>query len=113
MIKLGDATWTYKNFHIFKSKLAYSIGINLEQMSGFGGCKSWYDIEDNLALFIHHEDNGFYSAQECANIYPRLLNIIENWQKELYGCKSDITQGYNLIYSMKYCAENDLDLWFE
>jgi hypothetical protein len=76
----SEVHWGYSGFAAFREKLALEIGIELEKMNGFGGNRKWDNIIDPIALFLDHSDcEGELSPNECAKIYPRLLDLVRKW----------------------------------
>lgn len=81
------AHWSYSGFHRFRQRLAAEIGIELEEMQGFGGDKEW-DEKQPLTPLLTHSDcealpwvnqdrfhwNGLYPLKpEARCIYDKIL----------------------------------------
>jgi hypothetical protein len=120
--KSVGAHWSYSGFNEFRHKLAAAIGIDLDQMEGFGGKyepipmpsladvlegkaempseedirqmaleraekyvasqgkTSWDTINDPLKPLLHHSDcDGDLTPEECAQVAPRLKEIVTGW----------------------------------
>jgi hypothetical protein len=87
----GDAHWSYGGFHEFRKRLADAEGIDLEGMAGFRrkpypgvpGVRSWDDVATPLAPLLHHSDcDGELTREECAQVAPRLREILDQWAEE-------------------------------
>jgi len=79
----SEVHWSYSGFNVFREKLALEIGIELGKMKGFGGNRKWDNIIDPITLFLDHSDcDSELSPNECAKIYPRLLNLVSKWDDE-------------------------------
>lgn len=75
----GKAHWSYRGFHRFRIKLAASIGIELEQMDGFGGTKEW-DRTDPLTILLDHSDcEDDIKAEDCEAVAKRLREEVSKW----------------------------------
>lgn len=105
--------WTYSGFMRFREKLAEQIGINLKDMKGFGGEKSWDEVESLLDLLLNHSDcEGSIHYEFCEEIYPALLDAIKDWDNDGIFEETDYKQGMMLAECMKYAAENEFHLIF-
>lgn len=105
------AGWSYSGFHQFRKKLARAIGIELDQMEGFYTDEtkkiletkgwedyhaaieedlrrpkiSWDTVKDPIKLLLHHSDcEGILTPEECAQVGPRLRQIVENWEDTMH-----------------------------
>jgi len=75
-----DAHWAYSGFHTFRTNLAKEIGINLENMLGFGGSFKWDNVQDDIVPLLNHSDcDGELSVEECKRVAPRLRELVSNW----------------------------------
>jgi len=96
----SEVHWGYSGFATFREKLALEIGIELEKMKGFGGDRKWDNIIDPIVLFLDHSDcDGELSSNECAKIYPRLLNLVSKWDDR----DKDKAKAIQLANDMKEC----------
>lgn len=104
--KSSGAHWSYSGFNNFRTRLALEAGINLKKMEGFieldreqtikevgwegyrkaikeeyeRGKISWDTIDDPLKPFLNHSDcEGELSPEECAQIAPRIRELVERW----------------------------------
>ena len=106
----SDAHWSYGGFHRFRARLAMEVGIDLENMQGFGGKQiSWDGVYDPLKWLLSHSDcDGEMSPKECEKVYPRLREIIGKWPDDDY----DKIQATRLADGMENCALDDKPLIF-
>lgn len=105
-----EARWSYSGFGRFRRRLAKQIGINLDDMYGFGGEREWDTVNDPIKPLLDHSDcDGVLTPEECKLVYPRLEELIRDWDDEDY----DKQQALELIEGMKYCIELDEDLEFQ
>jgi hypothetical protein len=75
-----DAHWSYGLFHEFRELLASEIGMNLNQMEGFGGTIPFTDFDDPIIPFLEHSDcDGSLSVEECQQVAPRLAELTAHW----------------------------------
>jgi hypothetical protein len=101
--------WSYGGFMSFRKRLAKEIDIDLEEMDGFGGIKSWKTVESPIKLLLNHSDcDGVLSGDDCGDVYPELLKLIENWPPDDY----DRITAEKLAKAMKGCNDNDDELIF-
>ena len=84
-ISPGDAHWSYGGFHHFRERLATIEGFTLDEMSGFAPFdapqdwtgRSWDDVDTPLKPLLNHSDcDGDLSPEECAQIAPRLREVV-------------------------------------
>lgn len=74
---------SYSGFHTYRQRLASYVLINLEDMQGFGGRRSWDDVDQALVPLLNHSDcDGELSPAECGQIAPKLWEIIRVWEIE-------------------------------
>jgi hypothetical protein len=117
-----ECRWSYTNFYEFRKKLAYSIGIELEEMQGFRkkhpidegyikiGYKSWDSIKSPLKHFLNHCDSsGKIDSKKCIVIASILKIILVLWEDDGGIHK---TNGFSLVAAMEHCAEFNKDLIF-
>lgn len=103
-----DSQWSYSGFHRFRTHLAKSIGIRLDEMEGFtGDGKTWDSVDDPIKIFLYHSDcDGELYGSECEKIYPRLIEIVSSWPNTVDN-EHDITNALKLAEAMKECAETN------
>lgn len=105
----GTASWSYGGFHRFREHLMTDLGLELDQMFGFGGTKSWSEVHDPLVLFLNHSDcDGELAPEVCAIVAPRLRELILTWDPLDY----DVYAGHNLADAMDECARTQRPLLF-
>lgn len=108
----ADAHWSYSGFNRFREKVASSIGINLNEMYGFGGPKDWKAVKHPLKALLYHSDcDGNLSPKQCALVAPALRLVIKKWEKNIENAH-DISQGLKLARGMFHCAKKNKSLRF-
>ncbi len=96
--------WSYSGFNRFRCRLAKAEGFDLEQMHGFTGDKGrpWSEESSAIVSLLDHSDSdGEMTAEKCAEVWPRLLEIVTDWPEDDY----DREQGEKLARMMKETAE--------
>lgn len=104
----GDAHWSYSGFHQFRLRVAESIGINLDEMVGFGSFldpdppkvpkKSWDTVNDDIKYLLDHSDcDGGMTPEVCLKVAKRLREIITSWNTE---STSDFRRDYNIEHGL-------------
>lgn len=116
----GDAHWAYSGFNRFREKLAAEIGITLEDMEGFQSYSahlkgeqakniSWDTVTDPIKPLLNHSDcDGELTPEECRAIYPRLRELVANWDDNDY----DKHQALELADGMVFAATENKPLVF-
>jgi hypothetical protein len=67
---------SYSSFAKFREELAAIEGFSLDEMTGFGGSKSWAKVKSPLKPLLNHSDwNGEIQWQHCEAIANRLEEI--------------------------------------
>ena len=82
-----DAHWAYSGFMRFRTRIAATLGINLESMEGFArdlrpnqSPVPWDTVDDDIKILLYHSDcDGDLSPDECRKIAPRLREIVSPW----------------------------------
>ena len=113
-----SARWSYSGFGEFRKKLARTVNINLEEMTGFRkkhptdegfikpGWRSWDDIRTPLKHLLNASDSeGSLTSEQCEWVYPILYQIFELWEV-VDGDDYDNIHGPHLAAAMHYCADN-------
>jgi hypothetical protein len=102
--------WSYGGFQRFRRALAKAEGFDLEYMQGFTsfGGRSWDEITTDLKPLLNHSDaDGELTPEECAQVYPRLKEILADWDDEF-----DRQAGLNLAECMLTCVAQGTKLVF-
>lgn len=107
--------FSYGGFADFRDAIAMEIGINLDEMIGFGGVNSFKEVKNPIKYLLNHSDcDGYISETRCGRIFPELKKIADKWLKS-----SDEQEKYYgrlalaLSEGMKECFDNDEPLLFE
>ena len=75
-----EAHWSYSDFHDFRRKLAACIGMNLDDMEGFGGEISFKNYQDDIIPLLELSDSDSYlSPKICQTVAARLRQLIRHW----------------------------------
>jgi hypothetical protein len=70
---------SYGTFGRWREFIAKQIGIDLNQMEGFGGTNSWDNIQDDLVFLLNHSDcDGEILPADAKGIAIRLKEILKN-----------------------------------
>ena len=104
-----ETRWSYHGFDNFRTRIAETIGIPLDLMQGYTdhNPRPWDMVDDPLEILLMHSDcDGKLTPQECAQIYPRLEVVMQEW-----GVDED-SQIAKLIRAMKFGVEHDVELVF-
>lgn len=134
-----DAQWSFGGFKIFRVRLAQEIGIDdINSMKGFCdegnlesvGGRSWSEIDDVITpLLCHCDIEGDLNPEQCAQIAPRLRELVTDWpdaieietQPEhqaigypawLHLPEHDKRNAILLAEAMEWCAEHEESLIF-
>ena len=77
----SEASWSYSSFGNFRRRLAKEIGIDLDNMVGFGGKIKWNNIKDPIKDLLNHSDcDGHLTPTQCKKIAPRLIELVSKWE---------------------------------
>jgi hypothetical protein len=110
-VKRGErcGSWSYSGFNDFRTHLAKSIGITLDEMNGFGGHIDWPDAkQEPLVILLHHSDcDGRLDYWECEKIAPRLREVIATWSDDDVWRGYDKVQVSKLLNAMEAMGEYD------
>ena len=114
---LETPSWSYSNFNLFRQRVAQAVGIDLDEMKGFGNGPtydgvSWDTVSDDVVPLLNHSDcDGELSPSECSLIAPRLREILNSGtsgfiipvdpNKYSYGDDVDYYRGMNLVACME------------
>jgi hypothetical protein len=106
---LTEAQWSYSGFNNFRRRLANKIGIELNNMDGFGGKISWDTIDDTIKPLLNHSDcDGELSPKDCKKVEPRLRKLVKDWDDDDY----DKIQALLLADGMKVSYTKNIPLKF-
>jgi hypothetical protein len=104
-----EARWAYSGFHRFRSRLAKEIGIDLKDMHGFGGTRSFHTISNHIKYLLDHSDcDGTLEPYQCKVVAKSLKKLIANWANDDY----DKVKGLLLVEGLEYCASKNRHLVF-
>jgi hypothetical protein len=85
----SEAQWAYSGFHHFRERLASEIGIDLNEMIGFGGSPenlSWDTVDSDIKLLLDHSDcDGSLSPEKCKKIAPILRVLVNDWPEDSHN----------------------------
>jgi hypothetical protein len=106
----GGAHWSYSGFHAFRKALAQEVGIDLDEMVGFGGETPWPNSkkEPIVHLLNHSDCDGKMTPKQCRACAPRLRELISKWDIADYSTSSAL----KLVGGMEVAAKNDEPLVF-
>jgi hypothetical protein len=105
----SDAHWSYSGFARFRERLAKHEGFDLDEMQGFNGLRPWSEITTALKPLLDHSDgDGELTPEECAQVAPRLREVLAGWEQDDY----DTHSGRLLADGMEWCAANGEPLEF-
>lgn len=124
----GGAHWSYSSFNEFRQRVCQSVGINLYEIRGFftkaerkegfetqnwPEKRPWEEIDDPIVPLMNHSDcDGVMTPEECAQVAPRLREIVESWPGVDLLERYDKENGLKLVCGMEECAEKDVSLQF-
>lgn len=109
--------WSYGGFDRFRTRLAASEGFVLDEMQGFSngryfedgyvaGTRLWDEVTTALKPLLNHSDcDGELSPEECAQVAPRLRQIVEGWDPDDARFDYDRRSGLALADCMEACAQ--------
>lgn len=74
----------YSSFGDFRIALANQVGINLNEMQGFGGKIPFDTINDDVKILLDHSDcDGEILPDDCTKLAVRLRGIMQTLPKEV------------------------------
>lgn len=103
----------YSSFNRFRTMIAEKIGIKLEDMEGFGGNKSFSEVNHPIVPLLDHSDcDGELSVEECKSIVEGIDLILSDFNvktdEDVYfvrymkqfsdGCKLAISRNENIQF---------------
>ncbi|GAA4638839.1 hypothetical protein GCM10023196_098140 [Actinoallomurus vinaceus] len=110
-----DAQWSYSGFHRFRKHLAAAEGFDLGTLVGFGGDRSWDSVQTSLLPLLNRPDDGGdeLPVAECAQMLPRLVEIVSQWRAQVSGPdQDDIQHGVDLIRVLRICIDQNVPACF-
>jgi hypothetical protein len=78
----GEVGWSYGGFAHFRKRVAKdALGIDLAEMDGFGGDRSWSEFaDDSLTPLLNHSDcDGELWGWEVDGLADRLRAVVREW----------------------------------
>lgn len=106
------AGWSYSGFFDFRRRLARQIGVNLDDMDGYGGEKSWEYVVDPIKTLLDHSDcEGEISPVDCPLLAVRLRMMVKDWPEE-WPFDYDKENALLLAKHMDTCAIRNVPLIF-
>lgn len=77
----------YSAFHRYRTQIAACIGLDLDNMVGFGGRTSWPDAtQEPLVHLLNHSDcEGEIASEHCVAIADRLEALLPKLPKDPDG----------------------------
>lgn len=106
----GCAHFTYSGFSFFRHFLAKSIGVDLDQMIGYGGNIPFSTVNHALVPLLDHSDSDdILTVEECKQVLPALKTILENNKEELGDYYN---RGIDLCGSMQEAIDDGIPLEF-
>lgn len=110
--------WSYGGFGQFRRRLARHIGLDLEQMHGFGGEGDWAAVASPLRhLLDHADDRGELTPKQAAELAPVLRQALEEIGRGVEPGEDvrwdyDRRAGAELVQLLELCAREDLPVEF-
>lgn len=92
------ARWSYSGFHEFRKRLAKAIGIDLDNMDGFGGKLGWDTCNSPLRDILDHPDcEGSLVANP--ELGKALREAVAQWSDD-----EDTDEGYDKKQALELVA---------
>lgn len=109
--------WSYLGFGVFRRRLAQHLGIDLDQMRGFGGEGEWSTVASPLRHLLDHADNeGDLSPQQAAELAPALEQALEEIGAGTdpgdFSWDHDLRAGTELVALLHMCARENVPVEF-
>lgn len=102
-----EASRSYSGFNAYRHELAKAIGIDLDQMEGFGGELIWDHVSSPLKALLNHSDcDGIIHWFECRDMLPDLEAVTERLPAQEQDNHKE------LIATVKECIELETPLLF-
>lgn len=109
--------WSYSGFHHFRRRLATHIGIDLDQMRGFGGDGDWSTVASPLRHLLDHPDNhGELTPQQAVELAPALQQALHALARvndpDDFAWDYDQRAGVELVELCARCASENVPVLF-
>ena len=110
----GVTKWSYGAFGAWRCQLAIHEGIPYGEMDGFGGTRSWSEVDSVLKSLLNHaDDSGELTFEECAQMHTYLREVVDKlWPSWQYDGLGERQRGLELADAMKKAAEGGWSLEF-
>ncbi len=73
----GAWSGAYSSFNRFREELAKAIGFNLKEFEGFGGSRSFDEIDNGIRWLLDHSDcDGDIAPDKCKLIADAIWDIL-------------------------------------
>lgn len=104
----------YCDFNEYRRFLASLIGINLDEMWGYGGTKSWGPYRDDpLTVLLDHSDcDGEIEPEDAEPLADRLKELIDHFDESDKVHQYWKTQTEKLIKILRRAAETGEQVLF-
>ena len=103
---------SYSSFHNFREALAKAVGINLMDMAGFSGTKSWTGDEPFYELLNHSDCDGVLLVSQCEELLKDFDTFTCAWSKEDVGDSYYLEKFELWEKAIKHAVENKCRLEF-
>lgn len=109
--------WSYIGFGQFRTRLAAHIGIDLNQMHGFGGDGDWATVASPLRHLLDHADNeGELTPQQAVELAPALQQALFDMARTAewgdHAWEYDRKAGMALVELCARCASENIPVLF-
>ncbi|MGW4270823.1 hypothetical protein ACWEGQ_00295 [Streptomyces seoulensis] len=109
--------WSYAGFNKFRRRLADHIGIDLDQMRGFGGDGDWATVASPLRhLLDHADDKGELTPQQAVELAPALqqalFDLARTNDADDFFWYYDRRAGMELVELCARCASENIPVLF-
>jgi len=98
----SDAHWSYSGFNRFRKRLAACLGLNLDEMQGFGGENPWPNDVFCQHFMYHSDCDGDIQPKYCQEIADKLRDLVKHWPDDDF----DKSQALMLADGLEGCADD-------
>jgi hypothetical protein len=97
------ASYGWAHFHAFTSLLAAEEGIDLTNMSDYGGNNSWSTVATPLRPLFDLDcfDGGRLPAQKCQAMQSRLHEVFELWSRGTYAGEAEEQMKLDQLHALR------------